>query len=102
MRVVETAATERGEFPGLTTVAVGEVLAALQDGDSLAPAKRVVLEWFRRLSAGELEDAYALMNPMGRYWVLRQRNTFEGDLVTAHDPHLRLDERRMTSGALLE
>jgi ketosteroid isomerase-like protein len=70
-----TVASDRDEFPGLSTVPVDQVLAALQSGDPLAPAKRVVLEWFRLLSAGELAGAYALMNPSGRYWVLRQRTT---------------------------
>jgi ketosteroid isomerase-like protein len=71
----ETLASERGEFPGLTTVPIEQVLAGLPDVDPLAPAKRLVLEWFRRLSVGELDAAYALMNPTGRYWVLRQRTT---------------------------
>jgi ketosteroid isomerase-like protein len=73
--VVSAADTVAGEFPGLTTVPVGQALAAVREDDPLASAKRVVLDWFRLLSAGELAKAYALMNPAGRYWVLRQRNT---------------------------
>jgi hypothetical protein len=66
-------------FPGLTTVPVVQALDAVSNADPLAPAKRVVLEWFGLLSAGKLADAYALMRPAGRYWVLRQRTTVSNE-----------------------
>jgi ketosteroid isomerase-like protein len=41
--------------------------------DTLAANKAVVRAWFAALSAGHLDDAWALMDPAGDYWVLRQR-----------------------------
>jgi ketosteroid isomerase-like protein len=63
------------EFAGLTTVPVSAVRARLDAAGELSEPKQVVLDWFEALSDGRLDDAYALMNPEGSYWVLRQRTT---------------------------
>lgn len=49
------------------------VLAQLDPGAS--PAARLVVEWFVALSAGRLDDAWAMMEPTGSYFLLRQRKT---------------------------
>jgi ketosteroid isomerase-like protein len=66
-------------FAGLTTVPVAAALGAVRADDPLGPAKRLVLDWFGLLSAGALTQAFALMHPAGRYWVLRQRTTVSNE-----------------------
>lgn len=62
-------------FEGLNTIPVAELRIKLETAGRLTNAKRVVLDWFEALSRGRLDDAFNLMNPDGRYWVLRKRVT---------------------------
>ena len=59
-------------------VQVGPVLVPVEQvraelGPSALPGTRVVVEWFAALSEGRFDDAWALMEPTGPYWLLRQR-----------------------------
>jgi ketosteroid isomerase-like protein len=67
------------DFEGLATVPVDQALADLTGTGALVDAKRIALQWFLALSEGRLDDAYAMMNPSGRYWVLRQRTTVSNE-----------------------
>lgn len=49
------------------------VLAQLDPGTG--PAARLVVEWFAALSQGRLDEAWAMMEPTGSYFLLRQRKT---------------------------
>ena len=51
----------------------GQVLADLDP--EATPACRLVVEWFAALSQGRAEDAGAMMEPAGSYFLLRQRKT---------------------------
>ena len=49
------------------------VLAKLDP--ATGPTTRLVVEWFAALSQGRLDDAWAMMEPTGSYFLLRQRKT---------------------------
>jgi ketosteroid isomerase-like protein len=49
------------------------VLARL--GDDATPATRLVVQWFAALSKGRTAEAWAMLNPTGSYFLLRQRKT---------------------------
>ncbi len=49
------------------------VLARL--GDDATPATLLVVRWFATLSEGRTAEAWAMMDPAGSYFLLRQRKT---------------------------
>lgn len=65
--------TGKNEENGPALRSAEAVLAVL--GADAGSATRLVVEWFAVLSQGHTDDAWALMEPDGQYFLLRQRKT---------------------------
>lgn len=66
--------------------------------------KGTVLEWFGALSDGRYDDAWALMDPDGEYWVLRSRASIPvADFRGVYVEHMKktfVDGLRFVPGVL--
>ncbi|ATE64590.1 nuclear transport factor 2 family protein [Rhizorhabdus dicambivorans] len=61
------------ESPAVVLRPSSEVLVGL--GADVGAAARLVVQWFATLSEGHLDEAWAMMERTGSYYLLRQRKT---------------------------